>query len=186
GSTRTRATASSPRTTAQPTSSSTTPPSRWTGSAPSRRTSGSSTPLAAAPRARRRKRFTRSSTSRTTSRTGGPGGDRPVLCLTEEASGHRSGHRDQAAVGEVAVSLLGRGPGQLDAAQALVGPVAGPGELVHRVAAVEVVRVVHRVVVLRTVRVGAVHVREVVLQVDGEGAVHGRAARDAGVGQRLE
>src|ERR1700740_745077 len=50
-----------PQTPAQPTSSATTPPSRWTGSAPSRRTSASSTPLAAAPRARRRKRFTRSS-----------------------------------------------------------------------------------------------------------------------------
>jgi hypothetical protein len=57
---------------------------------------------------------------------------------------------------------------------------------VHRVAAVEVVRVVHRVVVLRAVRVGAVHVGEVELQVHGEGAVHGRTARDAGVDRGRE
>src|SRR5579859_7659230 len=149
---------SSPPTTARPTSSSTTPPSRWTGSAPFRRTSGSSTPLAAVPRVRRRKRFTRSNTSRSRKLRGRS--VRTAPAASYPGSGHRAGDRDQAAVGEVAVRRLGRGPGQLDAAQALVGPVAVPAELVHRVAAVEVVRVVHQVVVLRAVRVDAVHVRD--------------------------
>src|SRR5208283_435278 len=65
---------SSPRTTARPTSSSTTPPSRSTASAPFRRTSGLSTPLGAARRARRRKKCTRCNTSRHEQLRGGPPG----------------------------------------------------------------------------------------------------------------
>src|ERR1700678_3609437 len=172
--------ASSPLTTARPTSSSTTPPSRSTDSAPFRRTSGSSTPLAVARRGRRRKRSTRCNTVTTHARRGGPGfRSRPFsVCSGSGRSGHRAGNCDQAAVAEVTVRRLGRVPGQLDAAQALVPPVAAAGELVHRVAAVEVVRVVHRVVVLCAVRVGPLHVGEVELQVDGEGAVHGGGGGD--------
>src|SRR5271165_4562630 len=80
--------------------------------------------------------------------------------------GHRAGDGDEPAVVEVGVSRLGGVPGQLDAAQALVPAVAVPIELVHRIAAVEVGRVVHRVVVLASVRVRPLHVAEVVLQVD--------------------
>src|SRR5271165_7300183 len=100
--------------------------------------------------------------------------------------GHRAGDGDEAAVVEVGVSRLGGVPGQLDAAQALVPAVAVPTELVHRIAAVEVGRVVHRVVVLASVRVRPLHVAEVVLQVDGESAVLGGGSRDAGVGWALE
>src|SRR5262245_21366518 len=57
----TRGTASSPRTAAPTTSSFTTPPSRPTVTAPFRRTSGSSTPRAGEPRARRPSRSSRSS-----------------------------------------------------------------------------------------------------------------------------
>ena len=98
---------------------------------------------------------------------------------------------DQRPVGEVVVGALGDAGAapvvrKLDAAERLVPPVAGAGEGVHRVAAVEVRRPVHRVVVLGAVRVEALHLRDRVLQVDREGAVRGRRGRDAGVGRGVE
>src|SRR5579875_1495994 len=133
---------SSPRTTAPPTSSSTTPPLRSTASAPFRRTSGSSTPLAAARRARRRKKCTRCNTSRHKQNAGrsweGPprfavpraGGDAPRP-YTSRSLGHRAFDGDQGAVGQHGPHLLGRRPGHLDAAQALVEAVAVAVEVVH-------------------------------------------------------
>src|SRR6516165_10906686 len=120
--------ASSPPTTARPTSSCTTPPSRLTDSAPCRRTSGSSTPLDAGPRGRRRRKSTRCSTSRHDGAAGGPE-DRPAA--PSSLLGDRADDGDQAAVDEVRVGPGGGVPGQLHAAQALVPPVAAPREVVH-------------------------------------------------------
>src|ERR1035438_10324647 len=143
---------SSPRTTARPTSSSTTPPLRSTASVPFRRTSGLSTPLGAARRARRRKKCTRCNTPRH-SKCGAVLGRTAPHCYLRGANslaspcglGHRAGDGDEAAVGQVRPRLLGGVPGQLDAAQALVKAVAIAREVVDGIAAVEVGHVVHRV-----------------------------------------
>src|SRR5208282_3534153 len=92
--------------------------------------------------------------------------DRPAVLFTGLC--HRAGDGDEAAVGQVGPGRLGRVPGQLDAAQALVPAVAVAREVVHGVAAVEIGDVLDRVGVLASVRVGSLHDLVVVPQVHRE------------------
>src|ERR1700729_1293005 len=80
----------------------------------------------------------------------GPGGAWPDF-----RPGRSAGDGHQAAEGEVRVGLLRLGERQLDAAQALLEAVRATGEVVHRIAAVEVRHVLHQVVVVAAARVRA-------------------------------